>query len=267
MRKADARLIGAFVFNGALLAIGLVLARRDRTVLLGSRNRDALVTNPDDVAAVVVPELPDVVRRARKAGARGALEYLGAGMTSVVMCDARGRGWKVGRRVHPHLRSMLQEEADWFETANRVRAVRPHVAKFYRFHVGPIAIERECVRGRPGRWGDESKLHDLHRQIEKDMLPHGWTSPEFKEDSYIFRQIGKPDEYGDYKYGSPVLVDGSMAQRVGSKLIEYVEGVLDKTMKLREGDRLKDLAFYVRREKGDTIPAETADRLLARLPF
>lgn len=258
-------LIGALAAAGAAVAVGLALALRNKSGSLGSADSD-LVSNPRDVADVVRSELPDVARRARKAGARGALEYIGAGMTSVVMCDARGRGWKVGRRADPQLRAMLEDEADWFATANRVKGARPHVAKFYRFHPGPVAIERECVRGRPGRWADESKLHDLHRDIEKAMLPAGWTAPEFKGDSYIYRQIGEPDKYGDYKYGKPVLVDGSMAQKVGPKLIEYVEGVIDKTKKLRTGDSLKDLAFYVRREKGDTIPVEKAEQLLARLP-
>lgn len=256
--------LGVALANGALVVAGLLLVRRSRTNFGDAP--DGLVTNTRDVARVVEGELPDVVRRVRKAGARGPLEYIGAGMTAVVLCDGRGRGWKVGRRTDKHLRAMLEDEAEWMSDANRTKAVRSHVAKFYRFHPGPLAIERECVRGRAGRWGDESKLHDLHRQIEKDMLPQGWTAPEFKGDSYIFRQVGEPDQYGDYKYGTPVLVDASMPQKVGRKLVEYVESVLDKKAKLREGDRLSDLAFYVRRERGETIPAGDAERLLERLP-
>ena len=98
-------------------ALGAWLARRGRTTGLGG----TLVKNERDVANAVADELPDVVRRARKAGARGDLEYIGAGMTAIVLCDARGRGWKVGRRTDAHLRGMLQDEADWLATANRTR--------------------------------------------------------------------------------------------------------------------------------------------------
>lgn len=245
--------------NGRVLALcatsvavvaGAALAFKRRTLLQG-----ALVTNDRDVAQAAVAELPDVVRRARKAGARGALEYQGAGMTAVVVCDARNRGYKIARRAESFLRSMFSDEAEWYTDARRAKGVRQHLPRFYRYHPGPVVIERECVRGRPGRWGDASTLFDLHKRIEAAMISVGWTSPEFKEDSYIF----------DERTGTPKLVDAGMAQKVGAKLVEYVEGVLDGRTKLRHGDRLSDLAFYVGRERDQTISPGVADRVLARL--
>lgn len=234
-----------------LLAGGATLGSLAALVL--SRKRGAALGEPfvndEDVDSRVSKEIPDIVRRARKAGARGDLRYIGAGMTAVVVCDARNRGFKVGR--HTKLQSMLAEEADWLETAGRVRAVHPHVARFYRWHPGPAVIERECVEGRPGRWADEGRLFTLHQKINDEMLKAGWTAPEFKGDSYIIDDKGHPK-----------LVDASMPSRVGQRLVEYTEQRLRGRLTARERE---DMAFALRMERGRTIPANVVNALLPKL--
>ena len=89
-----------------------------------------LVMDAEYVPAAVLPEMPSVVERALAAGARPPLEYVGAGMTSVVFCTG-DVAFKVGRRATPTLRRMLGEEAEWLEAAGRVPGVREHVAQFY----------------------------------------------------------------------------------------------------------------------------------------
>ena len=137
-----------------------------------------LVTDAEYVPAAVLPEMPSVVERALAAGARPPLEYVGAGMTSVVFCTG-DVAFKVGRRATPTLRRMLGEEAEWLEAAGRVPGVREHVAQFYGYNPEEVVITRACPKRDPDmsayRYG-ESKLWDLHHKtIAPLMLPHGWA--------------------------------------------------------------------------------------------
>ena len=115
-----------------------------------------------------------------------------------------------------------------------------------------LVIVRDCPRKDPdesmSRW--ESRLWDLHREIERDMLPHGWTAPEFKPDSYVLTAQG------------PILVDASMPSRVGAVLARYVEGIVAGARPLGN-DSPSDLAFAVRREVGQTLSQAESDRLEA----
>ena len=202
-------------------------------------------------------EMPDAERRAHEAGAPEALEIIGVGMYGIVFCDDRGHAWKVGRLEKPDsdrtwIREALGEEAEWLHDAS-ASPIAKHVAKVYAYHAGPVVLERECVSGTPGGWSDGGKLRKLHNEIFDAMLPLGWTSPEFKEDSYIFT-----------KDGTPVLVDASMAHRVGENLARYVEDVLESRRKTR--DRWHDLAFYLLREMREkTVPRARGLALLERL--
>lgn len=158
-------------------------------------------------------------------------------MTSVVFCDANGVGWKVGRVDNPTTRRFLEDEAEWLQDAARVPDVREHVVAVTSYHPEQVAIERECVDGRPGGWSQESALHDLHWHIERAMVPHGWTAPEFKADSYVMSDGGK----------RAVMVDASMPSRVGANLLRYARDLMDG--RKRPGfQRPDDLAFYIGRE-------------------
>jgi GNAT superfamily N-acetyltransferase len=203
------------------------------------------------VPPVVVPQMPDIVARAIRAGApAGRLEYAGAGMTSVVFC-ADGVAYKVARATRPIDHQFFEEESDWLAAAARVPAIAPHVARLRDFDPEDLVIVRDCPAADPDqsawRYG-EDKLYELHRQIERAMIPHGWTAPEFKPDSYVLTTRG------------PMLVDASLPQRVGSELARYVEDVARGARQLWT-TRPADLAFAVRMESGKTLSPDESHRL------
>ena len=197
--------------------------------------------------------MPDVVARAAAAGMPAGAEFMGAGMTGVVFCVG-GEAFKVARQATPTLRRMLEEEAEWLGAAARVPAVAPHVAGVRRFDPRNVVIVRDCPRADPDqpRWKWEGALFDLHRSIEQAMLPNGWTAPEFKPDSYVLTSQGA------------ILVDASMPSRVGHVLSLYIEDLVEGERELGD-ERPSDLAFAVRREVGQTLTREEADRLQALL--
>lgn len=203
------------------------------------------------IPKVVLPQMPDVVARALAAGARPPLEYVGAGMTGVVFC-AGDIAYKIARDTQPIDHHIFEEEAEWLKAAARVPGVASHVARFRHFDPENLVIERDCPHPDPDmsawRYG-ENRLFDLHRQIEHEMIPHGWTAPEFKPDSYVLTTRG------------PVLVDASMPSRVGDELAQYVRDVVAGERELWT-TRPTDLAFSVRREIGQTLSKDEADQLL-----
>lgn len=197
---------------------------------------------------------------ARRVGAEGPLEYIGMGMFGIILCDERNHAWKVFR--HPavpteeeslFIRNELNEEYEWLRDA-ATTAIAEKVARVYAMHPEEIVLERECIRGSPGGWSQSSELHRLHVEIERAMVPLGWTAPEFKEDSYVY-------EFGT---SAPHLVDISLVQRIGMNLARFTEDVLEG--RRRTHHRWRDLAFYILREiPYKTIPPDLSNRLLARL--
>jgi hypothetical protein len=210
---------------------------------------DVLGDDARFVPEAVVPQMPDIMARALAAGAPPSLEFMGAGMTGVVFC-ADDIAYKVARTMKPINRSFFEDEAEWLEAASRVREVSLHVAPFYRFDPLTLVIERACPKSERSSYSyGESKLFDLHQKIERAMIPHGWSAPEYKPDSYVITTHG------------PVLVDASMPSRVGQVLARYVEEIVAGKRELRSGDRPGDLAFAVRREVGQTLSKAESDRL------
>lgn len=201
------------------------------------------------IPAVVRPQMPDVIARAMAAGMPSGTEYVGAGMTGVVFC-AGDTAFKVARDTREIDHQMFDEEAEWLASASVVPAVASHVARFWRFDPENLVIVRDCPHPDPDQslWRWESRLHELHGAIERSMLPHGWTAPEFKPDSYVLTPRG------------PVLVDASMPSRVGAVLAQYVEDVVSGARPLWT-ERPHDLTFYVRREVGQTLTQAEADHL------
>jgi len=201
------------------------------------------------VPPVVLPQMPDIVARAAAAGMPPGVEFMGAGMTGAVFC-AGPVAYKVARSTAPITQRMLEEEAEWLFAAATVPDVAPHVARISGFDPNNAVIVRECPHAdrdqSRSRW--ESRVSDLHSAIERDMLPHGWTAPEFKPDSYVLTTQG------------PVLVDASMPTRVGQVLARYVEDVVAGERPLGD-DRPSDLAFYVRREEGKTLTYRESEDL------
>lgn len=197
------------------------------------------------------------MERAIKSGAPTPLEYVGAGMYGIVLCDVNDHAWKVARvpKVDPDHDFNLDSvatEYEWLRDAAQSPIAR-NVAMVYAIHEDQLVLERECVRGRAGVWADDRKLHELHDRIAKAMIPRGWTAPEFKENSYIIRDDG-----------TPVLVDISMALRVGENLTGYVEDVLAGRRRTHESWR--DLAYAVLGEmRKKTVPEDVARDLWGRL--
>lgn len=222
------------------------------------RDRSELV-NLSSVPDFLEGEMEPALRNARAAGASGPLEFVGAGMFGIVFCDYDGKAWKVFRRppdMEPahllFLRDALEEEYEWLRAAARTEAA-PHVARVFAMHPEELVLERECVPGRAGGWGDARALSELHARIGKALNPVGWTAPEFKESSYII-----PDD------GVPVLVDISMPIRIGTTLADWVEAVLEGRRRTHE--EWHSLAFYLLREmRMKTVPEDRAKELIRRL--
>jgi hypothetical protein len=211
------------------------------------------VSNADYVRAYV-DKMPDIVARALDAGARPPLTYVGAGMTAAVFCDDRGRAFKVGRELAPILFHLLSNEAEWLEAAGKTPWVRDRVAHIYRFHAEELVIERECPMPSEAAWYRyRGTTWDLHREIEARMIPRGWTAPEYKEDSYVVTDDG------------PILVDASMAHRVGKNLLRYTLEVLRGRRPVYTQDRPSDFAFHLRMEVGKTLTETQVRPVLAAL--
>lgn len=219
-----------------------------------------MITNIDAVGPGDREEVLRAEESARHAGAVGPLEYVGMGSYGIVLCDERNHAWKVFRRRAASteegslfIRNVLEDEHEWLRDA-ATTAIAEKVARVYAMHPEEIVLERECVRGAPGVWGQSSELGRIHGEIEKAMVPLGWTAPEYKENSYIY----------EFETGIPRLVDISMVQRIGMNLARFTEDVLEG--RRRTHHRWHDLAFFLFREiPYRTIPRDVSDRLLARL--
>jgi hypothetical protein len=210
------------------------------------RNRDQI---SDRSLRALGDELDEAAGRAVQAGAVGDLTYQGAGATGIVFCDAHNVAYKVARRGRE---PSVAEEAEWLARASQVPGVREHVARNPRYDKKRDVLVRECVQGEVGTPRRTSKLFDVHQGIRAAMKPYGWLAPEFKEDSYVMtRDRG------------PVLVDASSALRVGKELVRYAQDVLSE--RRPQTERLEDIAFAIRQERGETIPAAVADTLLSKL--
>ena len=198
-------------------------------------------------------QLDDAVDRALAAGAVPPLEFVGAGMTGIVFCDANSTGYKVAR----HRSALfLEDEAEWLDIANQIPGVREHVARFIQYNPMNYVLVRECVRmKRTDWWKRPTKLLELHNRIGNIMEQYGWSAPEFKEDSYVSTVRG------------PVLVDASMPHRLGRNAARFALDVLEGRRHLANPhDRLRDLAFYVRREvTAGALPRDIANRIIRRI--
>lgn len=219
-----------------------------------TRRRADPVANRDLISSyvwgIIESEFDEVVERALRSSAEPPLTYIGTGMTAIVFCDAPGMAYKVARGG-PDER--LRDEAEWLYAASG-SSIRDHVAGLFAYDADNDVILRECVTGAPGTWYKHGVvLRDLHDQIGQAMLPLGWTAPEFKEDSYVLSEAG------------PILVDASMAHRVGQRLLRYIEEVLAGRRRRKKSESDETLAFDVRMEIDRSLTAAEAAPILARL--
>ncbi len=198
---------------------------------------EAVLPDLDSIPESILGEVPGAVHRALQAGARVPLRYLGAGMTAVVLGDAQGRAYKVGR--HPHSPTNVQTlttEAEWLADAKKVPALSGRVVRFVRFIPQLLTIVNEEVvrENRPGG----RDLWDTHQAIAALMKPRGWGPPEYKDDSYVWSAHG------------PVLVDASATLRFGPRLLRYALDIAAGRRPLH-GERVADLQWELRMEAGE----------------
>lgn len=223
------------------------------------------IRNAREVPEQYEEEIEGAAKRALAAGARGPLHYIGMGMTGIVFSDrTRNLAYKVAREGGGHsARSMLEEEAEWFRSAARGASTRQRVPGGVRWNKTHGVLIRQFIHGNPGGWSQEGRLWDLHNKLKADMIPRGWTAPEFKGDSWVYR----PGRRGGA--AEPILVDGSMPLRVGKTLLRYALDVAAGRRRAREP--LSDIAYSVYAERKDeqnprgTIPTEDVRRALAAL--
>ena len=221
-------------------------ARRDR-------GRWTDLENPDHVPERYEDDILGALERVRSStSAVMPLRYIGIGMTGVVFCDARGRGFKAARCTDVTSRRFLDEEAAWLEVASTVPGVREHVARFVRYYPRHGILERECVHGSSVAYRRKDNRWEIHQRIRQAMAPYGFGAPEFKEDSYIHSR-GR----------GWILVDASMPILMGARLVAHAVRVLRG---LRVADeRPVDVAYALRMEAGRTVNPERAARLSDRL--
>lgn len=178
------------------------------------RNKPTFISNIGSVRAYG-SDVEDITRRAVAAGAVPPLRWLGTGETAMVFCDANGRGWKVARDTNALTVNLLAVEAEWLATAANISGVAEHVARLFAWHQDHCVIERECVKPRE-RWQvDDRRLLALHNRIGVLMRPYGWTSPEYKIDSWVVTSDR-----------GPVLVDAGRALRIGWRNARHAVDVM-----------------------------------------
>jgi lysophospholipase L1-like esterase len=239
--------LSAVVAGAAVIGTVWVVRRRRR--LSGVADEALPERERQHVHKNILPELDSVVERAVAAGARGPLEYIGAGAEGVVFCDATNTAFKVGRRG-----VSLEDEADFLRKAGALPRLKKHVAKFIRYDKRQHVLVRECVRGERLKWSQERKAYDLTDDLEKAMEPYGFLAPERKPDSWIM-----------VRGRGPVLVDAGFATKVGGELVKHTLDVITGRAPRGTYESSESLAFHVRQERGKTIPPAVANKLLRRL--
>jgi len=231
---------------GAALAgvvIGAASGRR------GRRGRRPLgeVRHAEHAPKAIQPELEDAEARARAAGARGELTYIGAGMEGIVLCDEAGVAFKVARG------GSLRDEAEWLQMAARIPNIKQHVPRGVRYDDEHRVLVRECVKPQnDGRRVNEKRLFELFRRMASTMETYGYMKPEYKPDAFVMAR-GR----------GPVLVDAGFTGRRGRPLVRQALALL-KQRDPKPQD-MRDMAFALRWERGSTIPEATANRILRRM--
>ena len=205
---------GPYILEGA--------TRIDALYRLGAKSIPALVVIDEGAApnppphilrlteaahAAVKEEIPSAAARAVEAGADPAeLKYVGAGGEAIVL-RAGTVAYKVSRRRTK--KGRLSNEAAAL-AALAVHGLGPHV---YEYDADLDVIVRDHVEGHPGTWGESRKIREAYDEAVRVLAPDGFTAPEFKEDSFIIEDDGRP-----------VMVDVGFVHLTGQRLVDDVRG-------------------------------------------
>lgn len=240
-----------------LLAVGAGVAAGAVAALAGRRRGLGEIDDIEDADREHFgkAKLYDIEQRMRAAGARGKISFVGAGAEGFVACDSHGKAFKAAWRGH-HESSRQKShdaasEARWFQMAAKIPSIAQHVPKFAHYDAEENVLVRECLTPVRGSRSNSKRLWDLHQRLTAVMAPYGYGRPEFKVDSYVYTKRG------------PVLVDAGFAINRGGQLVKETLALL------KQGEittaEANDTAFALRHERGSTIPAPIANRLLKRL--
>jgi hypothetical protein len=236
-------LLGFVAFMGAVGAgAAFGLASRHRYGLGDWRKKY------DDKWGEAGEKAEELEARARGAGARGKLTFVGAGGEGTVLCDEHGKAFKIGRRE-----LTLRDEAAWMAMASKIASIKQHIPRDVRYDADNDVIVRECLTKKvSGRRLSSTKLWDLHQRLTTAVMPYGRGRPEFKEDSYVITRRG------------PVLVDAGFAVKYGQPLVQEALDIINERKAATPLD-VKQMGWDITTERGKSVPASVANKLLRRL--
>jgi len=208
----------------------------------------------DRASAAPEEHADELEKRARGAGAHGALTYVGMGAEGVTLCDERGKAFKISRTSSGGVdgKQRLRDEAEWLMTAGKITNIKQYVPRGVSYDATHDVIVRECLTARAGNRSSSQRLWDLHQRLTAAVAPYGHGRPEYKINSYVYTRRG------------PVLVDAGFAVKRGDKLIKEALDVANGRKKMNSF-QIKELAWELRMERGETIPPPIANKVLLRL--
>lgn len=208
----------------------------------------------EEAHAAVQDEVKSAAMRAVTVGADPAsLRYVGAGGEGIIFTDKTGKAYRVLRIKNPHTKAeKVQIEHDAVE-ALRGTPAEKYLAPHYPVDPKYGVSVRDMIAGHPGGWGTKG-LREAYNVIKEELKKKDFSSPEFKEDSFIIPEDGGP----------PVMVDLGFIHARGQREAKLVTETVDR------GDPdsidLLDQPFAIRNLYYDgDMSLDTAARLTARI--
>jgi GGDEF domain-containing protein/GNAT superfamily N-acetyltransferase len=164
----------------------------------GGGNSEAIADDLHENAhpAVQAEVKPAAVRAVAVGADAASLKYVGAGAEGIIFSDKTGRAYRVLRTNDPYQRAekvrVEQEAVESLKGTPAEKYMAPH------FHADPEqgVIVRSMIEGRPGGWGTQG-LREAYDTIAAELKKQDFSSPEYKEDSFILPEGGGP----------PIMVD------------------------------------------------------------
>ena len=171
----------------------------------------------EDDYPLMNPEFIGAAKQASMVGAdNSSLRMVGFGGEADILTDKSGKAYRV---LH---RGTSGQKADKvkieYEAVNALKGTpaEKFIVKHYPVNPQNGVIVRDMVEGRPGGWGTAG-LVDAFEVIREELNKRGFSSPEFKEDSFVVDDKGK----------NPVMVDMGFMYYRGKREIQDIQNRLD----------------------------------------